>query len=358
MKRFLLSGLLMGCVVTMMMSPTAQAGGTVARAVLLYSPECLPCEEVLTKSLPPLMRKYGDRLQILRVNVDTPKGRALFEAAIKKFHVPAADQGVPALVIGDHLLLGNREIPRRFPILISRYLLESGVDWPDLPGLSQAMAYSRLGNLASRSQLPAVSSQSKGLLGHVAQDPLGGGLALAVLLGMLSALGRVVYRFFRTPPRYLRGWRSLAVALLVVLGLGVAAYLAYAEAARLPVLCGPVANCNAVRQTKLARLFGVVPWAYLGVIGYLLLGIALALNRLTSGKAARAGEMSLFGLTFLGTMSSIYLTALEPFVIGAVCLWCLSSSVIMTLLLLLTANGVTLEHFRPHSGRQSRQDSQ
>jgi uncharacterized membrane protein len=39
--------------------------------------------------------------------------------------------------------------------------------------------------------------------------------------------------------------------------------------------------------------------------------------------------MALFGVVF-----SIYLTFLEPFVIGATCMWCLSSVVIMTAILL------------------------
>jgi uncharacterized membrane protein len=38
-----------------------------------------------------------------------------------------------------------------------------------------------------------------------------------------------------------------------------------------------------------------------------------------------------------GVAFSIYLTFLEPFVIGATCLWCLSSAVIVTALLWLSA---------------------
>jgi uncharacterized membrane protein len=36
-------------------------------------------------------------------------------------------------------------------------------------------------------------------------------------------------------------------------------------------------------------------------------------------------------------MFSIYLTFLEPFVIGATCIWCLTSAVIITLIMLLSA---------------------
>jgi uncharacterized membrane protein len=52
------------------------------------------------------------------------------------------------------------------------------------------------------------------------------------------------------------------------------------------------------------------------------------------------------------TLFSIYLTALEPFVIGATCAWCLSSAVIVTLLLMLSANGVGLN--RPSEAARRR----
>jgi uncharacterized membrane protein len=41
--------------------------------------------------------------------------------------------------------------------------------------------------------------------------------------------------------------------------------------------------------------------------------------------------MCIFGVLF-----SIYLTFLEPFVIGATCMWCISSAVLMIILLLIS----------------------
>jgi uncharacterized membrane protein len=38
----------------------------------------------------------------------------------------------------------------------------------------------------------------------------------------------------------------------------------------------------------------------------------------------------LLAILFTGTGSSVYLTFLEPFVIGATCAWCLTSAVLMT----------------------------
>jgi uncharacterized membrane protein len=47
--------------------------------------------------------------------------------------------------------------------------------------------------------------------------------------------------------------------------------------------------------------------------------------------------VALFLLALVGTLFSIYLTFLEPFVIGATCAWCLTSAVLMTVLMLLSA---------------------
>ena len=46
--------------------------------------------------------------------------------------------------------------------------------------------------------------------------------------------------------------------------------------------------------------------------------------------------LSLWGMAWIGAIFSIYLTFLEPFVIGATCMWCLTSAVVMTLLLWAT----------------------
>jgi uncharacterized membrane protein len=43
----------------------------------------------------------------------------------------------------------------------------------------------------------------------------------------------------------------------------------------------------------------------------------------------------LWAATLLGTLFSVFLTFLEPFVIGATCAWCVTSALVMTLLLLL-----------------------
>jgi len=45
-------------------------------------------------------------------------------------------------------------------------------------------------------------------------------------------------------------------------------------------------------------------------------------------------------LAVFGTLFSIYLTSLELFAIKAICLWCLSSAVITTLIMILATKNI------------------
>jgi uncharacterized membrane protein len=73
-----------------------------------------------------------------------------------------------------------------------------------------------------------------------------------------------------------------------------------------------------------------------GVVGYAALILLWAATRLLPDRGLDLARLALFGLSALGTLFSIYLTFLEPFVIGATCAWCLTSAVLMTVLLWLT----------------------
>jgi len=151
-----------------------------------------------------------------------------------------------------------------------------------------------------------------------------------------------IWQALAAAPRPGGAWKVPVVIVLVVSGLCISAYLAYIEATHSAALCGPVGDCNAVQQSTYARLFGVLPVAYAGMVGFLLIGVAFGISRLASKTTAAAAARVFFLLALCGTLFSIYLTTLEPFVIGATCVWCLSSAVIMTGLLLLSVNGVRL----------------
>ena len=130
-------------------------------------------------------------------------------------------------------------------------------------------------------------------------------------------------------------WSGL-VPVLCLIGLGVAGYLAYVETARVEAVCGPVGDCNTVQQSEYARLFGVLPIGLLGVVGYIMIFLSWSISRSANQRHAAYASLTVSGMAAFGVFFSIYLTFLEPFVIGATCAWCLSSAIVMTALLWLS----------------------
>ena len=164
-------------------------------------------------------------------------------------------------------------------------------------------------------------------------DPVGNGMSVVVLIGMLLCVAAVVgYPKLRTGRQTL----TPIVLFLAVLGLGVAGYLAYIEMTRSLAVCGPVGDCNTVQQSVYARLFGLIPVGVLGLLGYVVIVAAWWASRLADPQTADVAKVAVLLMSFMGTLFSIYLTFLEPFVIGATCAWCLTSSIVITVLMVLS----------------------
>jgi uncharacterized membrane protein len=177
------------------------------------------------------------------------------------------------------------------------------------------------------------SSRGSVLRRTLRADPVGTSLALALLLAMALSLAWVLAR----PPASAVLPGPVVIPALVVVGLGIAAYLGYVETTGATAVCGPVGDCNAVQQSAYARLFGVLPVALIGLAGYLAILAAWLVARLARGRIGDWAAVVAFALVLAGTSASLVLTVLEPFVIGAVCAWCLTSSAVMTALLWLLA---------------------
>ena len=329
-------------------SRVSRAQSPVVYAVLFYSPTCPHCEYVITDVLPPLFEKYGDQLQVIGINVAQPEGGDLFQAAAQSFGLDRA--GVPLLVVGDRYLMGSVDIPEQFPGLIEQYLAQGGVGWPAIPGLAELLAASASGatpdsstpqatsgaeNATPSLAPPVFESQSNDWRANFALDPAGNSLSVVVLGGMVLA---VVWGFasFRRSARILPATPGWVFPVLCAAGLIAAGYLAYVEVAHVEAVCGPVGDCNTVQQSDYARLFGVLPIGVLGVVGYIMILLAWAVYRYGRGKWANYAALAMLAMTTGGLLFSIYLTFLEPFVIGATCAWCITSAVIMTLLFLLS----------------------
>ena len=117
---------------------------------------------------------------------------------------------------------------------------------------------------------------------------------------------------------------------LSVIGLGVATYLTIIHYAGLNPACTAGQSCVKVQTSVWSKLDGV-PVALLGLIGYIGITISLLVPDREESRLAT------LGLTLVGFAFSGYLTYRELFSIHAICEWCASSAVILTILFICAA---------------------
>ncbi len=125
----------------------------------------------------------------------------------------------------------------------------------------------------------------------------------------------------RVPARRLFGVHpGLILAVLDVIGLGIASYLAIVEVGGGVPTCGPLHGCETVATSSYSRIAGI-PVAVYGVgLSLLLLSLALAWWK----TDLYALLLAHYGLSLAGVIFEVYFLYLQVFVIKAVCVWCTS----------------------------------
>ncbi|MBN1440268.1 MAG: hypothetical protein JW929_12745 [Anaerolineales bacterium] len=295
----------------------------VARILLFFSTTCGHCRLVETEVVSPLQERFADQLEILRIDTRLETGYGLYQSALAYFGLPRA--GVPFLVIGRQYLLGSVEIKELLEPLIEQALAQGGADWPDIPGIREYLA-------ERQGEAPAAAGEWGWFWNNLRRDPAGNAVSVAVLAGMLASLAAAAVRIRSLLAGFPPAGRGVLTPALCVVGLFVAGYLAYVEVFRVEAVCGPVGDCNTVQTSSYARLFGILPIGVLGVFGYGAILASWIVSQTASGRLADLAAAAGFAMSLFGNLFSIYLTFLEPFVIGASCLWCLTSAVLMTAL--------------------------
>jgi uncharacterized membrane protein len=126
------------------------------------------------------------------------------------------------------------------------------------------------------------------------------------------------------------GTLRIAATFVAAFGIGVATYIAIADAGGgSPVCLAGGTGCQTVANSSYSHLLGINV-AIFGIVGY----VVLLITALLRGDVAR---MTGFLVALAGFGFSVYLTYLELFVIDAVCQWCVASAVLMTILFGLNA---------------------
>jgi uncharacterized membrane protein len=138
--------------------------------------------------------------------------------------------------------------------------------------------------------------------------------------------------------------RRMLTALVALVGLFVALYLALYKAGIIGSLSCGTGGCETVQLSRWSSFLGV-PVAFWGV-GYYAAVFALALAGIQERWAESSRPaLALVVLTGWGVLFSAWLTYLELFVIHAICRWCVVSAVIA-----LALFGLALWDWRTVSG--------
>ena len=315
----------------------------IIHAVLLYSPSCPHCMTVINEIMPQLDQQYGSQLVVFGTSTYTDEGSRIFENAVQVFNTPEERQAVPTLIVGDQVLVGAYEIAEIFPQIIEEGLKDGGIDWPEIPGLAEIIDTPEEQNPEKGPKEPITINHNRTLAERFKADLGGNIISVIVLLGMLAALYYSAASFLKGTQVHPSSFPDWLIPLLALIGIGIAGYLSFVEYNQVEAVCGPVGNCNTVQQSTYAKLFGVIPVGFLGLLGYLSVIILWLLDQFSMSGFGQLPRVGLWIITLIGTLFSVYLTFLEPFVIGATCMWCLSSAVIMTILYLMATRKLASE---------------
>jgi uncharacterized membrane protein len=132
-------------------------------------------------------------------------------------------------------------------------------------------------------------------------------------------------------------WQIQLIQLLAVPGLLVAYFLLLFHEGKLIAVCAPSAwdDCGLVSGPGAPYAsIGPVPVALIGLVGYAVIFLLIWLRDWWPGLAEYLPEL-LVAVTGLAFLFSLGLTALELFVIQALCRYCVVSAVIVTIMFVL-----------------------
>ncbi len=98
------------------------------RFFLFYGLDCTHCQAIEEEVLAPLSQKYGERLEIRRFEISIEANYEVLRHLETEYGLPVSQ--IPAIFIGDRVLIGADEIRGQLETAIEGYLATGGVDFP------------------------------------------------------------------------------------------------------------------------------------------------------------------------------------------------------------------------------------
>jgi len=162
----------------------ASAQSALVKLLFFHSPSCDKCEVMIEEFWPAAFAKYGDQLQVLFIDVSYPQNLEMWQAAETAAGVPQDKRGVPGVIIGGDLIIGDEPIKQQLYGLIDQYLAKGGVEFPPMeqapqtPGITPSAVPPAL-------ELPTPTVQSASTpTGQPSSGRWVAGLAVVLALGV------------------------------------------------------------------------------------------------------------------------------------------------------------------------------
>lgn len=125
------------------------------------------------------------------------------------------------------------------------------------------------------------------------------------------------------------------IAALALIGVFVATYLTLYKVGVIGELTCSVKGCETVNSSRWATFLGF-PVAAWGVAFYAAMLVVALIGTSRSYEGERNISQALTLMSGIGVLFSAWLTYLELFVIHAICMWCVTSAVIVTIIFILS----------------------
>jgi uncharacterized membrane protein len=128
---------------------------------------------------------------------------------------------------------------------------------------------------------------------------------------------------------------GMAAAILSLLGLLDAAYLALERIIGGPIACPVGGGCETVQSSVYAVLLGI-PVAFIGVAGYAVLLVVALLSLQMPNLLGVSLDGLLLALASIALLAGLYFMYVQIALIGAICFWC-AIAALLDLLIWLAA---------------------
>jgi uncharacterized membrane protein len=126
----------------------------------------------------------------------------------------------------------------------------------------------------------------------------------------------------------------MIVAALALAGIFISLYLTLYKLGVIAELSCSVGSCETVNLSKWSRFLGL-PVAAWGLLFYLDVFVIAVLGTLPRFEYQPAFSLIIVAQAVVGVLFSAWLTYLELAVIHAICVWCVTSAVVVTLILVV-----------------------